>query len=291
MKISLVTDEISSDVETAIELGLEWGVRDFELRGIGLERVPCLSAYPRQHLTEVLEQAQVGVAAVSPGLFKCAYPRSQRESFPVATLDAELHQRWRSAGDLVRYHQEELLPLSLEFARHVGARRVVIFGFHRGGEHAGPAPDEVLRALAEAAEQAGAAGLQLAIEVEGGFWADTGQRTRAMVDAIAHPALMINWDPGNALAAGETPYPDGYAAVRGRVGHVHVKDARREPQGGCRYVLDGEIDWPGQVRALAGDGYDGFLSVETHLRPKVSSARATVERLRTLIAGASAEQR
>jgi hypothetical protein len=40
MKISIVTDEISSDVETAIELGLEWGVRDFELRGIGFRVCP-----------------------------------------------------------------------------------------------------------------------------------------------------------------------------------------------------------------------------------------------------------
>ena len=44
MKISIVTDEISSDIETAIELGTVWGIHDFELRDDG-SRVPNISAF------------------------------------------------------------------------------------------------------------------------------------------------------------------------------------------------------------------------------------------------------
>jgi hypothetical protein len=51
MKICLLTDEISADPETAVELGVQWGVKDFELRGYFLDRVPSLpyknSAYGR----------------------------------------------------------------------------------------------------------------------------------------------------------------------------------------------------------------------------------------------------
>ena len=54
MKISLITDEISADPETAIELGLEWGIRDFELRGFYTDRVPHLSAYQQEELAEIL---------------------------------------------------------------------------------------------------------------------------------------------------------------------------------------------------------------------------------------------
>lgn len=43
MKVCIVTDEVSADPETAIELGVEWGVSDFELRGVGTSRVPYLS--------------------------------------------------------------------------------------------------------------------------------------------------------------------------------------------------------------------------------------------------------
>ena len=34
VKLAIVTDEISADPETAIELGAEWGIHDFELRGV-----------------------------------------------------------------------------------------------------------------------------------------------------------------------------------------------------------------------------------------------------------------
>ena len=45
MDISIITDELSGDPETAFELGLEWGVSRFELRGVHDERVPRLSAH------------------------------------------------------------------------------------------------------------------------------------------------------------------------------------------------------------------------------------------------------
>ena len=36
---------------------------------------------------------------------------------------------------------------------------------------------------------------------------------------------MLNWDPGNAAAAGEIPYPDGYNLLpKDRIGHCHCKD-------------------------------------------------------------------
>ena len=49
-------------------------------------------------------------------------------------------------------------------------------------------------------------------------------------------------------------------------------------QRGFRY--EGVIDWPGQIEALARDGYPGFVSIEPHERPKIALARRYVERLR-----------
>lgn len=287
MKISIVTDEISADPETAIELGVEWGVRDFELRGFGTERVPLFSDYQKQRIQELLDEFEARVVAISPGLFKCVYPLGDRERFALRTFDVALYQRWRDARDLVRYHLEELLPASLEYAQELGARQIIIFSFHRGGQPAGKAPDEVLEALRWAAERAEQAGLQLAVETEDGFWADTGGRTADMIRAINQPALGVNWDPGNALVAGDIPYPDGYQAVRKYVQHVHIKDVERSPGGSYRYVVHGEIDWASQIKALMADDYQGYISVETHMQPKVSSARAMLQRLRELITNAS----
>lgn len=283
MQVSIVTDEISADFETAVELGVEWGIRDFELRGFYADRVPFLSAYQQEQLGEVLATYEARIIAISPGLFKIPYPLDPREQVSLAWMDQAIFGRWRSARDQVKYHFEELLPASIEFANGLGVDRILSFSFHRGSAPAGPPPDEVKSLLYDAAEQIAGAGMQLLIEVEADFWADTGRRTAAMIDEIGHPALRVNWDPANAFMAGDTPYPDGYQAVRHQIKHVHFKDAAVDQQGQRRYAVQGQIDWAGQIRALAEDGYEGYISVETHLRPKVKVAREELARLRQLI--------
>lgn len=283
MKISLITDEISADPETAIELGVAWGVRDFELRGFYADRVPRLSPYQKQRLQDILDAYQARAIAIGPGLFKLAYPPKRAPWTTLGWMDRAGYESWAEAQRLVQYHLDELLPASLDYANELGVRTVVIFSFDRAGAPPGAPPEEALEALRLAAERAGAAGVQLAIETEDGFWADTGERSAHIVRAINHPALGINWDPANSFFAGDEPYPAGYQAVRGLVRHVHFKDARRDPDGAPRYVADGEIDWAGQIKALAADGYEGYISIETHLRPKVAAARAALERLRGLL--------
>ncbi|HEU4746298.1 MAG TPA: hypothetical protein VFS61_13720, partial [Anaerolineales bacterium] len=70
MKISIITDEVSADPETAIELGAEWGIHDFELRGFFTDRAPRFSAYQKQRLRDALDEFQARIVAIGPGLFK-----------------------------------------------------------------------------------------------------------------------------------------------------------------------------------------------------------------------------
>lgn len=283
MKISIVTDEISADIETAIELGTEWGIHDFELRGFGAQRVPLFSAFQKQRIRELMEEYDARIVAISPGLFKIACPGKKRERFPLQVIDANLYKNWHDARSLLNYHMQELLPASFEYAKEIGAEKIIVFSFTKGAAAPDTVPDEVLVSLREAAEQAAACGLKLVIEVEDQFWADTGRHTADIVQAINLPALGVNWDPGNAIAAGDRPYPDGYQAVKEYIRHVHFKDVIRLAQGEFRYDINGEIDWPGQIQALVSDGYRGFISVEPHMQPKVASAKALCQRLRYLI--------
>lgn len=283
MKISMITDEISADLETAIELGTSWGIRDYELRTIEDRRAPHFSEYQIQRLLELIDEYSLRIVAVSPGLFKCAYPSRQRPRFSLQAFDASLFQQWKSIGDQVRYQQEELLPASLEFARRVGAPLVVVFSFQRSGDPLEQTPDGVREILQQAAEQAEQAGLQLAVEVEHGFWADTGEHTAELMTSLNRPAIGVNWDPGNAFEAGDQPYPQGYQAIRKHVRHVHFKDVARHPDGHCSYEIQGHIDWAGQIRALREDRYGGYISVETHMRPRLRSAQAALQRLRSLL--------
>jgi sugar phosphate isomerase/epimerase len=253
MQISLITDEISADLETAFEIGASWGIRDFELRTIGNDRVPDFPGYQKRRLKELLEEYQARIVAISPGLFKCPFPAKARGRFSIQAMDHSLYQQWQSASDLVKYNQEELLPSSLEYAAEIGAKLVIIFSFERDSP-AAAAPDEIIEILQAAAIQAEHFGLQLAVEVENGFWADSGQHTYDLIS---------------------------------KVKHLHFKDVIRLSRGACEYAVEGQIDWAGQIAALRKDGYAGHLSIETHMRPRLKSAEQALKRLRFLIKSAS----
>ena len=90
-----------------------------------------------------------------------------------------------------------------------------------------------------------------------------------LVEAIGSPRVRAIFDPGNCLydPLGETPYPDGYEAIRPFFAHVHIKDAvRAVPESYCVKVGTGQVGYPALLRRLAADGYAGWLSMETHYR-------------------------
>jgi sugar phosphate isomerase/epimerase len=283
LKISLVTDEVSADLETAIELGLEWGVDAFELRGIGDQRVPNFSDYQKQRVLELQEAYGIQIAAISPGLFKIPYPPKKRKQFSLQVIDSNYYDQWQAARRLLDYHIKELLPASIEYAKQVGAQQIIAFSFDRGNQPPGLPPDEVLEIFQMSAKQVAQEGLQLSIEVENNFWADTGERTAAIIRSVGVAGFGVNWDPGNAFAAGDIPFPNGYQATRQYVQHVHFKDAVRRPDGSIYHAVEGDIDWAGQIRALYEDDYQGFVSVEPHLQPKLATARAVTARLKKLV--------
>jgi sugar phosphate isomerase/epimerase len=286
MEISIITDEISADFESAVELGIEWGVHNFELRGFFTDRAPNFSAYQKQYVKDVLDEYDARVIAIGPGLFKIPYPAEHPSRSTLGWMDISQYGHWVDSQKLLAYHLNELLPASLDYASELGTNLVVIFSFERQGEPAAEPPEEVLDILRQAAERARAQDIYLAIETEAGYWADTGAHTAQLLRLIDNPALCVNWDPGNAFFAGDIPFPTGYQEVREFVHHIHFKDASLNRFNKPRYVAEGQIDWAGQIKQLVEDDYDGFISIETHLKPKVAAAQAALQRLRGLIADA-----
>lgn len=284
MQISIVTDELSSDPETAFELGLEWGVDRFELRGVHDDRVPRLTPHARHRLLRAVRSFGVSITAISPGLFKCPFPGTEPALSNLGWMDAGFFASWSDASALLEDHLQNLLPASIDFACELGAPHLIAFSFSRAGAPGGPAPTAVIDALASAAEKTRAAGLTLLIETEEGFWADTGARSAMLVERVGDPGLAINWDPANALIDGDLPYPTGYARLKHLIRNVHFKDARRYPDGSWELLADGDVDWAGQIAALAGDGYTGSIAIEPHLSPAIASTRNALARLRGLIA-------
>lgn len=286
MKLSIVTDEVSADLETALELAQNWGLDGVELRGIGEQRYPNVSPFWRKRVPELASEFDLPVIALSPGLFKIPYPGKPSPSTRILRWeDAMFFERHQTAENLVRQHLEVLLPETIRAAVELGAQIIVCFSFDRGDHEppTAPVPEQVIDALKDAAHQVEQAGLTLALEVEHICWGDIGPRAAKIVERVGNPALGINWDPANAYRAGsDRPYPDGYLEVKDHIRHVHYKDAGIvDIQSGQRgFVYDGAVDWQGQIGALLNDGYRGYMSIETHVKPKVEMAKCSLDRVR-----------
>lgn len=283
MKLSVITDEVSSDPETALEIIASWGVKFVEIRGIGDQRFPEVADYWRYRLPRLVEEFGLSVAAISPGLFRTIPPgHAQLPISFTRGADTSRVRQQLEAERLRDHHIDKLLPASIEAAQRLGARTVICFTFsrldHTEGDLVG---DEVIQVMRHAADRVAAAGLTLNIEV-----AEATQRSVDVVKRVNHPALGINWDPANAFNGGEDcVFPDGFDLARPFIRHVHFKDVRRDASTGARpWTLEGGvIAWQPMLADLKQDGFDGFISVETHFRPKVESTLRTLERLRTLI--------
>lgn len=261
MRIGIVTDEISADVREAIQIGLSWGIMDYELRVIGEARVPTVKPETIDDLLWFKEKFGLRYTALSPGTGKGAI--DDRE-----TLLREIN---------------ETLPAAFALAKKLAAPKVIIFGFHRlpqQSETLLPQVIEVFRQIATLAEKEN---LQIVIENEPGFWCDTGKNTARIIAAVNSPSLRANWDPANALGTDETPYPDGYEAIKKWIANVHVKDTIKASLIQCVPIGEGKIDWGGQIKALVHDRLIEHVTLETHCSPLIENSQKNLDRLKLIL--------
>jgi L-ribulose-5-phosphate 3-epimerase len=233
MRLGVLTDEISQDLDSALAVCEELGLREVELRSVAGRNVV---EHDRASLRAVRD-------ALAAGGFGCPVIASPFLKTPPHQVD------W------------DTLERSFDVAHLVEAGMVRTFSWLRDGEDA-EAEKRLVEVLAGALERTAAAGLRLVLENEHACTVATGAEAGRVLRALPDDCFGLIWDPGNEARMGSIPYPDGYAQVRHRVAHVHVKDADRD--GRWVRVGAGVIDYPGQLAALAADGYTGCLSIETH---------------------------
>ncbi|MCX7012285.1 MAG: sugar phosphate isomerase/epimerase, partial [Candidatus Sumerlaeota bacterium] len=172
-------------------------------------------------------------------------------------------------------HHLDILRRCIDHAQALGAPCVRGFTFWRDGEF----DDERLKRVAELYEKPVAILEQmdaiLGVENEGSTSVGTGGEAKRFLEHLDHPRVKSLWDTGNSIACPQyvDPYPDDYEAQKPWMVHVHVKDGIRDAEGKCSWLKigDGQARVLDQLRALKADGYRGWVSLETHWRPKALS--------------------
>jgi L-ribulose-5-phosphate 3-epimerase len=261
-RVGVINDEISQDFGRACEVASkEFNMDWIELRSMWNKNILKLDANEVAEARRILEKFQLHVTDIASPLFKVDWPNAPQSKF------SPKHDQFNA--DFTYKQQPEVLERSIELAKAFQTDRVRLFDFWRL-EDQSPYRAAIDDKLREAATTAAKSKIILILENEMACNTATATESANVLAAVKSENFMLNWDPGNAAAAGDTPFPDGYRLLpKERVGHCHCKDVTKKPDGkGTDWAAIGKglIDWKGQFAALKRDGYHYAVSLETHWR-------------------------
>jgi len=247
-KKGVITDEISQDFKTAAGLAVKYGLDGVEIRSVREKGPHELDKGDIGDINSILSDAGLAVCCISSPFYKC-------------NIDNP---------DEIR-NNIEILKRCIDLAHNVGTRLVRGFTFwSRGGF------DENFGSIVSKFE--GPVNLLerenviLVLESDPSVFTSNAAKLSRVVKELDSPHIKAIWDPGNDIydPDGEIPYPDGYERIKPYMAHMHLKDAIKSADGKISGtpIGEGQVDYAGHFRKLEEDGYDGYIVLETHYRPK-----------------------
>ena len=278
--LGIISDEISSNLDEAVDFIASYKLHGVELREIWGKNLMIAPQEDLDRAKKLLAGHNIAVSDIASPVFKWNLPGE-------TTHPNEKHDP--AKGNFTEEDADAALEKTFQLARFFGTKKVRIFTYWRVSD-----PEKVYSQIRDrmgkAARLAEKNDIVLMIENEHECNTGTGRELGRLLRDVNSPALRGVWDPGNAIMLGETPFPDGYQAMKGLFPHMHIKDARKDPQTGKLVwapVGGGLIDFKGQFAALHQEKYSGTMSLETHYRRpdgnKVESTRESLEGLLKIV--------
>ncbi|HVF09855.1 MAG TPA: sugar phosphate isomerase/epimerase family protein [Abditibacteriaceae bacterium] len=254
MKLAIITDEVSQDFERVLAFARDFALDGLEIRSVWDKGPHKLSDDEVERIGNMARQANLEICSVAAPVFKCDLHNAAEVAEHIAILQrcTQVAESWQA-------------PIIRVFT---GWRAE-----DPGGEHEHIAAlfhDKLLPIVAGKS-------IKLGVENESPCNAGTGTETTAFLNLLDSSQATLVYDPCNSFVLGmDDPFREDYPAVRGQIGHFHVKDAARDDgKAECVALGDGKVGIPEHVEALRADGYDGWVSLETHWRMKAVLDEAT----------------
>lgn len=261
IKLGVTTDEIDEDVSLAAKFLREFNLHYAEVRNIWGKYNTVQPVDKVREAKAIFDQHQIKTSVLGTGFFKIPLPPDT------------------PPGRGILDNQWALLDGAMERAKVLGTDKIRVFAFTYGK---GETPDatkyaRIYELLREAAHRAKARNFRLAVENVGGSYVSTGAEAAGLLKAVKEDNLGLTWDPNNAGASGEHPYPEGYRKLDpARIIHVHLRDYRvRDGKSEWCAVGEGEMDNLGQIRSLLKSGYKETFTLETHYKSPQGKAHAS----------------
>jgi len=233
-------DEISPDLEVQLDVLEQEGIRHLEFRGVWGKNVLKLSDEELARVKERLDERGFKVSSIGS---------------PIGKI--------RITDDFTP-HLEDFRK-AVRVAKQFEAPFIRIFSFFVEEGKAEAYREEVIGRLRRLTEIAGEEGVTLLHENEKHIYGDNGERCLDLLSSIASPRLLAAFDPANYVQCSVRPMSDAYPLVEKYIGYIHVKDA---VMGSGKVVPAGQGDGElrGLIAALKEKNYQGFMSLEPHLK-------------------------
>ncbi len=238
------------DLDTICRRGREYGYQGVDFRGyldtLDITLLPLFTTQATATLRR-LNDAGLEVSAISSSIQVCAEQKGKEN----------LEEARRT----------------IAAARALNCSNVRIFGSGDLKQHTRPELAAIGRACIERIlDLDGARSLHWVFETHD-LWVKASDCC-LLLESIPDPAFGALWDMGHTYRVGGEAPKDTYAALQGRVGYTHIKDAVYEPghplamDDGWRYVAPGSGSLPlaESIELLKAGGYDGWLQFEHEKR-------------------------
>ncbi len=266
MKISVITNGISSDYETCCKVMKDTGVSYAEIQNVYNRPVECSTIEDAIRWKEISLRYGITPMCVTTHAFV---------GIPVASIEVG-DERYRQQFNLLRNGIAIAKVLGADMVRTMTfAKSIVTFGAHGAdewladGNRAWPKFIELFRPLAKLAEDEG---VTLLVETCFNSMNTSAALTKRMIEEVGSNRVKLLWDMLNAIYYQEYPVLEVYESIKAILGHIHIKDALMD-------TINAKVDFcPLGTGVLAPylrdisdmlrrDDYQGFISLENVYRP------------------------
>ncbi len=169
------------------------------------------------------------------------------------------YTRFTATDDKEKADGRVLIEKFIDVAHDIGCQTIRVFGGRLEGADLAANVKRVVEALKPLADKAERSKVRLALETHDDWC--VGANARAVLDGVNSPAVGMCWDVANSFFV--EPMETTLDSIRGRIFHVHFKDAARE--GGSvrsKSPGTGEVDMRKALTLIHRSGYTGYLSFE-----------------------------
>jgi sugar phosphate isomerase/epimerase len=266
MKIGVITDGISRDLEYALKVMTSEGLEYAELQFVWEKEIGDHTPDEMQKIKDLVARYKVKVPCITRHNFVGMLVMATEPEDEAYKKHLEGLKRCIAVAN----------ELGTDLVRIMSFRKEMIIFGHNGAEKwvaSTGSWDKLLKLMEVPVKVAEDAGITLAVETGNNAMITSGYLARKLIDDLGSKNLKVIWDIPNTLYCTDIPYPDAYEQIKDHIAHIHIKDCKIDiakatvtfcplGQGAMAPYLEGIMS------ALKRDNYQGVISIESVYRPE-----------------------